>query len=65
MAYKQFSFTEENQCRYKGIKYYTFSDRYIICLPNNIQVTRFTKKDVKTYITEFLNNSEYKYGWTE
>ena len=65
MAYKQYNFDIENCKRYKGIRYWKFNEEYVIQFPNNIRVTRYTLKDTKNCINEFLNNSEYTNGWTE
>ena len=53
MAFTKYEFKKENMKTYKGIEYHKFSDRYIILI-DNMQVTRFTLKDVKTYINNYL-----------
>ena len=53
MSFTKYNFRAEDTKTYKGIEYYKFSDRYII-LVDNMQVTRYTLKDVKTYINNYL-----------
>ena len=53
MAFTKYNFNEEDAKTYKGIKYYKFSDEYIIII-DNMKVTRYTLKDVKTYINNYL-----------
>ena len=49
----KYEFKKENMKIYKGVEYYKFSDRYIILI-DNMKVTRYTLKDVKTYINNYL-----------
>ena len=53
MSFAKYEFKKENMKTYKDIEYYKFSDRYII-LVDNMKVTRFTLKDVKIYINNYL-----------
>ena len=53
MSFAKYEFKKENMKTYKGIEYYKFSDRYIILI-DNMKVTRYTLKDVKTYINNYL-----------
>lgn len=54
MAFITYTFSEDNEKRYKGIKYYTFNDRYIIVAPDGTRYTRFTIKDTKDCINQIL-----------
>jgi hypothetical protein len=63
MAFTQYKFTDDNCKRYKGIKYYIFSDCYIIVAPDRTQYKRFTVKDTKNCINDIL--ATYKDGWVE
>ena len=56
MAYKTYTFKEENKKTYKGIEYYKFNDEYIILTDDNVRTTRYSLKDVKNYINNYLSN---------
>jgi hypothetical protein len=53
MSFVKYEFKKENMKTYKGIKYYKFSNEYIIII-DNMKVTRYTLKDVKTYINNYF-----------
>lgn len=63
MAYITYTFTEDNEKKYKGISYYTFNDCYIVVAPDKTQYKRFTLKDTKKCINDIV--ATYKYGWVE
>jgi hypothetical protein len=63
MAYKTYTFKEENEKRYKGVKYYRFNDEYIILAPDGTEHKRFSLKDTKKCINDILVS--YKNGWVE
>ena len=53
MSFVKYEFKKENMKTYKGVNYYKFNDEYIIII-DDIKVTRYTLKDVKTYINNYL-----------
>ena len=56
MAYTKYDFNKDNCKKYKGIEYYKFNDCYIIKAPNGIEYKRFSVKDVKQCINDYIIN---------
>ena len=55
-----YNLLEENEKRYKGINYYTFNDKYIIVFPDKIEAHRYSLKDVKSCINNWLEENNLK-----
>ena len=57
MSYIKYNFNDDNCKIYKGIKYYKFSDCYIIISQNGTKYTRYSVKDVKECINNYIINN--------
>ena len=57
MSYIKYNFSDDNCKIYKGIKYYKFSDCYIIIAQDGTKYIRYSVNDVKKCINNYIINN--------